>query len=112
MTQHDDTINLHHMLEHAIEAMQVTQGKTRADINNDRVLNLALARLLEIIGEAAGRVSKATREKIPQIPWADIVAMRNRLIHGYDQVDYDILWDAVQNDLPALVNELRKILPI
>lgn len=110
MTRHDDVMVLHDMLEHATEAMQITQGKTRGDITDNRLLNLALARLLEIIGEAAGRVSQSTREKVPQIPWAAIVAMRNRLIHGYDQVDCDILWDVVQNDLPPLVNELRKIL--
>jgi len=110
MTRHDDAIVLRHILDHAIEAMEITRGKTHVDLNNDRILNLALARLLEIIGEAAGRVSQATREKHPQISWVDIVAMRNRLIHGYDQVDLDVVWDVIQNDLPLLVNDLETIL--
>ncbi|HEY4759599.1 MAG TPA: HepT-like ribonuclease domain-containing protein [Thermoguttaceae bacterium] len=110
MTQHDDTIILSHMLEHAVEALQITQGKTRADVYDDRILNLALARLLEIIGEAASRVPQSTRDNVSQIPWNAIVAMRNRLTHGYDQVDLDIIWDVIQNDLPPLVEELRKIL--
>jgi uncharacterized protein with HEPN domain len=112
MTQHDDAIILRQILEHAEEALQIIKDKTRADVKDDRILNLALVRLLEIIGEAAGRVSKSRRETIPQIPWMEIVAMRNRLIHGYDQIDLNVVWDVIQNDLPPLVEELRKFLPI
>ena len=68
-----------------------------------------MTRLLEIVGEAAGRVSQPTRDQNPQIAWPGIVALRNRLIHGYDQVDCDILWAIVENDLPVLVRELRQI---
>jgi uncharacterized protein with HEPN domain len=112
MTQHDDSIILRQILEHAEEALQITKDKTHADVKDDRILNLALVRLLEIIGEAASRVSKSRGEIIPQIPWIEIVAMRNRLIHGYDQIDLNVVWDVVQNDLPPLVEELRKILPV
>jgi uncharacterized protein with HEPN domain len=112
MTRHDDLIVMRHILDHATEALQITQGKSREDLANDRILNLALIRLLEILGKAAGRISKSTRVKYSHIPWADIVAMRNRLIHGYDQVDLNILWDVIQNDLPPLVEELSKILPV
>jgi uncharacterized protein with HEPN domain len=110
MTQHDDRIILRQILDHAEEAMQITKGKTYPEIQNNRILNLALARLLEIIGEAAGRVAKSTREKNPRIPWTAIIAMRNRLIHGYDQVDLNIVWDVIKNDLPQLVDELQKTL--
>jgi uncharacterized protein with HEPN domain len=74
------------------------------------VFNLAMTRLLEIVGEAAGRVSQSTRDQLPQIAWVQIVGLRNRLIHGYDQVDCDILWKIVENDLSPLVSELEAIL--
>jgi uncharacterized protein with HEPN domain len=70
---------------------------------------LALTRLVEIIGEAANRVSEKTRQKNPQIPWPQIIGMRNRLIHGYDVVDLDLLWDTITNDLPPLVKSLQGI---
>jgi uncharacterized protein with HEPN domain len=106
MTQHNDAIALRHIREHTTEALQLAAGKTRADLDSDRMLNLSLTRLLEIIGEAATRVTAETRKNYPQIPWLAIVGMRNRLIHGYDQVDFDVLWDVVQNDLPPLLTEL------
>jgi uncharacterized protein with HEPN domain len=88
-------VRLRHMLDHAREAVSMVQGKTRVDLDTDRKLNLALVRLLEIIGEAAGRISKADRDRYSNIPWAEIVGLRNRLIHGYDEVDLDILWEIV-----------------
>jgi uncharacterized protein with HEPN domain len=73
----------------------MTRRKKRADLDQDRMLELALVRLMEIIGEAAGRVTPETRAQLPNLPWSDIVAMRNRLIHGYDSVDPDILWTTI-----------------
>jgi uncharacterized protein with HEPN domain len=70
-----------------------------------------MVRLIEIIGEAASRVSPATRKKYPRIPWRQITGMRNRLVHGYDQIDLDILWQTLGQDLQPLVQELRKIIP-
>jgi uncharacterized protein with HEPN domain len=107
MTQHNDAIALRHIREHTTEALQLASGKTRADLDSNRMLNLSLTRLLEIIGEAAARVTAETRKKYPQIPWTAVVGMRNRLIHGYDQLDFDVLWDVVQNDLPPLLAELN-----
>jgi len=107
MSHHDPMVRLRHMLSHAREAVAMTQGKARADLNSDRQLNLALVRLLEIVGEAAARVPVEEREKCPQIPWLDIVGLRNRLIHGYDSVDFDILWQIVQDDLPRLIQALE-----
>jgi len=79
------------MLEHAREAMQLVAGRNRSDLDTDRVLSLALVRLLEIVGEAATRVSSEARARHPAIPWSEIVSLRNRLIHGYDAVDMDVL---------------------
>ena len=98
------------MLDHAVEAVELARGRSRADLDADRTLNLAMTRLLEIVGEAAVRVSQATRDQYPGIPWSAIAGMRNRLIHGYDAVDLDILWEVVQNDLPELVAQLRGVL--
>ena len=86
-----------------------TRGK-RSELESDRMRQLALTRLIEIIGEAASRVSLSTRERYGQIPWLDIVGMRNRRIHGYDVVDLDLLWDTVEIDLSPLIDQLEAIL--
>jgi len=97
------------MLDAAREAAQMALGKTRADLDTDRPLNLSLVRLLEIVGEAASRVPVGERARYSGIPWVEIVGLRNRLIHGYDNVDFDILWEIVTQDLPPLIAELEKI---
>jgi uncharacterized protein with HEPN domain len=112
MTRRDDRIGLLHMLDHAVEAVQMIRGHTRGDLDRDRKLNLALVRLVEIIVEAATRVSPEGRHRHPGIPWLDIIGMRNRIIHGYDQVDFDILWDVIELHLPPLITELRRILDV
>ena len=107
MSRHSELVRLRHMLDHAREAVALVAGKTRADLSGNRLLQLGLVRLVEIIGEAAARVSKDWRAKCPMIPWDDVVAMRNKLIHGYDMVDLNILWDTVTDDLPRLIQELE-----
>jgi uncharacterized protein with HEPN domain len=98
------------MLDHALEAVAMTKGKIRADLDKDRQLNLALVRLLEIIGEAASRIPKEEQARYKDISWSEIISLRNRLIHGYDTVDFDILWQIVNQDLPGLIGSLRKVL--
>lgn len=98
------------MLDHTREAVAMVKGKTRQDLDSDRKLNLSLVRLLEIVGEAGNRISKQEREHYPDIPWSEIVGLRNRLIHGYDEVDFDILWQIVTQDLPPLAATLERIL--
>ncbi len=90
----------------------MVHGRTRAELDTDRQLNLSLVRLLEIVGEAAGRVPAEERVRHPDIPWPEIVGLRNRLIHGYgyDSVDFDILWQILSNDLPPLIAALEKAL--
>ena len=97
------------MRDHAREAMILLSGKSRADLEADRVLSLAVVRLLEILGEAARRVPSEMQQLHPSIPWSYIIGMRNRLIHGYDRVDLDIVWSVVVADLPSLVAELEGI---
>ncbi len=110
MSKRDPDLALQQILVHAQEAVSIAEGKTRTDLDSDRLLNLALTRLVEIIGEAANRISENVRSKYPQIPWQQMIGARNRLIHGYDNVDFDILWTIIQTDLPDLVVQLRKIL--
>jgi len=110
MSQHDERVWLRHMLDYGQEAVALIRSKQRADLESDHVLELALTRLLEIIGEAANRVSQETQQRYPQIPWRQIVGLRNRLIHGYDAVDLDILWDIVRHDLPELIAVLERII--
>jgi uncharacterized protein with HEPN domain len=110
MTRHDDRIRFQYMLDHSREAVALASKRTRADLDQDRMLELSLVRLLEIIGEAANRVSQDSRERFPDIPWLQIGGMRNRLIHGYDEIDLEILWDSVKHDLPSLIEKLSEII--
>jgi len=110
MSRRDRLMALRHMLDHAREAVELAQGKTREDLDADRLLNLALVRLLEIVGEAAGRVAQEVRARHTEVPWPQIVSLRNRLIHGYDSVDFDILWQIVTADLPPLITALEVII--
>jgi uncharacterized protein with HEPN domain len=109
MTRHDDLVRLRHMLEHAREAVSMVAGKEREDLRTERMLELALVRLIEIIGEAAARVSLEGQLEYSSIPWRQVVGMRNRLVHGYDKVDLDVLWDTIEDDLPPLIAELERV---
>jgi len=98
------------MLEAAREAESFVRGRDRTELGRDRMLAFALVRCIEIIGEAGARVNAETRQKHPAVPWANIVAMRNRLIHAYFDIDLDRVWDTVAHDLPFLISELEKVL--
>ncbi len=110
MSERNSNIALRQMLEHAQEAATLCQNKKRSDLDQDRLLELALVRLLEIIGEAANRVPQAEQAAHPEIPWAQIVGLRNRLIHGDDAIDLDIVWQIIQQDLPPLITALQEII--
>ena len=105
----DDLVRLRHMLDSAMEAVGLIRGKSRADLDTNRILSLALVRLLEIVGEAASKVTAATREQTPNIPWSQIVSLRHRLIHGYDTINMDIFWKILADDLPPLIDQLEKL---
>ncbi len=105
----DDLIRLRHMLDAAKEAIALAAGKSRDEIETERMLNLSLVRLIEIVGEAADHVSAEFRLNHSSIPWKEIIGMRHRLIHGYDNIDYALLYQTIQEDLPALVALLEEI---
>lgn len=104
-----DIIRVKHMRNAAKEALSFIQNKTRDDLINDRQLALSLIKEIEIIGEAANKVSQEFRKKHPDIPWDIIIATRNRLIHGYFDIDYDIVWSTVKDELPKLIKSLAKL---
>jgi uncharacterized protein with HEPN domain len=107
----DDVTRLKHMLEAAQTAIVFMAGENRASLDGDRKLVFAVVRAVEIIGEAASRVSEDVRAENPQIPWAAIVGMRNRLVHAYFDVDLDQVWSTITDDLPSLITALQEILP-
>ena len=100
------------MLEMANKAQKIASVRARIDLDTDDTLHLALARAIEIMGEAASKVSSDFQLTALQIPWAKIIAMRNRLIHAYFDINLDVLWITITNDLPPLIMELEKILSI
>ena len=111
MARHDPLVRLRHMLDYSREAVEMAKGKTADELSKNRQLNLALTHLVELIGEAASQIPRNVQACYRAIPWPKIVSMRNRLIHGYDFVDYDILWDTINSDLPPLIEILEKIIP-
>jgi len=105
----DDAIRVRHMIDAAREALFFAKDKNRQNLSSDRMLTLSLIKSIEIIGEAASTVTEETRNQYPDIPWRDIVGMRNRLIHVYFDIDLDRVWDTITDDLPGLIAQLEKI---
>jgi len=105
----DDEIRLRHVLDAASEAVDFTKGHRRADLDTDRKLSLSLVRLLEVIGEAARGITMEFRREHSEFPWKSMIGMRDRLIHGYFDVNLDVIWETVTNDLPPLIDKLKKI---
>ena len=109
MTQHDDRITLRQMLNLATEAVELAKDHSLEDFTKDRLWCLAMERLVLNVGEASNRLSDATQQQLPQIPWAQIAAFRNRIVHGYDSVDYNRVWQILRVDVPSLISELEKL---
>lgn len=105
----EDSVRIQHMIDAAESAMRFIQGRSRADLDNDEMLRFALTRAIEIVGEAAGKVSVEARSASPQVPWAEVAGMRNRLVHAYFDVDPDILWRTAQQAIPELLAQLKAI---
>ncbi len=108
--QSEDLVRMGHMLDYAREALTFAAAKSRSDLYEDRMLVLALTKAIEVVGEAAVNISREYRDRHPDIPWKQIIGMRNRLIHAYVGVDLDVLWHTVTDDLPPLIRSLEKIL--
>lgn len=105
--QADDAVRVQHMIDAIAEAMEFVGALSRGDLESDKMLQYALVPAVEAIAEAAGKVSAEGHAKLPLLPWAAIIGMRNRLVHAYFDVDLDILWVTATKALP----ELRVQLP-
>lgn len=107
--RNEDVVRLAHMIEAAESAIQFVSGRDRSDLDTDRMLLFAVVRAIEIVGEAASRITHETCASEPAIPWHAIVGMRNRLIHAYFEVNSQIVWETVTVEIPALLPLLRTL---
>lgn len=105
-----DLIRLKHMLDSSKAALSFVRKRTRKSLDTNRLLVSAIIRELEILGEAAGKISQTTKDKFPKLPWKQLVGMRNRLIHAYFDVDHDVVWKTVKDYLPNFCKELESII--
>lgn len=104
-----DLVRVRHMLDAAREVQDFVAGHTREDLDRDRLLVRGVTKSIEIIGEAASQVSPPFRAAHPEIPWRNATTMRNRLVHGYFDIDLDIVWSTAKVDIPALVPLLETL---
>jgi uncharacterized protein with HEPN domain len=107
MTEQDDSAYIGHMLDMAQKAVAKIADKSRLDFDTNEDLQIVVTHLIQVIGEAASRVSRQTRREHPEIPWNEIVGMRHRVVHDY----MDIVWDVACNKLPRLIELLRPLVP-
>ena len=106
----EDEVRLRHMLDAAREAVAFSAGRTRSELDTDRMYYRATVNCIQEIGEAANRVSDPTRATLPAVPWRQIVGMRNFIVHVYFAVKNDYVWDVVARDLGPLIDTLAEAL--
>ncbi len=107
----DDWIYAGHMLDMSRKAVNAVGMKSRDDYNDDEILRMGLTHFIQVIGEAARKVSAEFQATHPQIPWHEIIGTRHRIVHDYMNVDEDLVWEVVTHDLPTLISRLEKIIP-
>ena len=105
----DDRVRILHMVEACEALLRFTAGRERSALALDEMLLFAVVRAVEIVGEAASKVTEETREKHRHIPWRAIVGMRNRLVHAYFEIDMDMVWVASTQEIPVLLSQLRPL---
>ena len=107
--QAEDRIRLQHMLDAARAVARFIDARDKADLEHDDMLRFALVYAIQTIGEAARQVSDVTQQALPQIPWRQMIGMRNRLVHGYIDVDLDLLWTTCTDAVPTLAKQLEHV---
>ena len=106
---HRDAIHLADIIKSARMIQEYVSGASRQNFLGNNQLQDSVIRRFEIIGEAAGRVSQRLRDGSPDVPWSEMRGMRNRVIHRYDDIDMDIVWDTVEQDIPRLITQLERL---
>jgi len=109
-TQRDDSVYLKHIRDAVAKIQVYVKGVSKSSFKRETLIQDAVIRQIEIIGEAAKRVSEKTRSENVQIPWQDISGMRNKLIHDYFGVDIEKVWLTVRKDIPLLKKQINRIL--
>ncbi len=109
MSTLDNKTRLLHILNAASKAVKLVENKSFQELEEDEVLTLALVKLIEIVGEASSRLSKEFQAEHPEIPWSGIIGMRNRLVHAYFDINLKVIWQTTQEDLPALIEQLKQL---
>jgi uncharacterized protein with HEPN domain len=110
MSKHDDFVRLRHMLDAAKEVIGFTTGATLEEFEQDRKLQLAVVQLIEVLGEASKQVSAGFREQHPEVDWRSIARSRDRLIHGYDTIVLEVVWQICREEMPELIVQLNSLL--
>jgi uncharacterized protein with HEPN domain len=110
MRRFDDTARLGHIYDAICAIETYVNGVEKTAFLNNNMMQDAVMRQIEIIGEAAGRISDELQEKHPGLPWLEMRAIRNKIVHDYLEINTDIIWDTVHNDLPTLKVQVRKLL--
>lgn len=105
----DDQDRRVHMIEAGETVLRFMAGRSRTDLDQDEMLRFAVVRAIEIIGEAASKITPTTQAAYADLPWPAIIGMRNRLVHAYFDIDTDILWVAVTQEVPALLSQLKSL---
>lgn len=106
----DDRLTLEQMLDTVQRIRGVIRGRSREAFEGDEIRQLALLHLIQLLGEAASRISAEFRDRHPEFPWGQMVGMRNRIVHGYDAVDPDIVWRVATDDLEPVLAALERAL--
>lgn len=106
-----ELIRIRHMIEAAQTALQFMTGRQRADLDSDSMLLFAVVQAIQVVGEAATHISLDTRTATPSVPWARIIGMRNRLVHGYADINHEVVWKTATEEIPAVLPLLTPLLP-
>ena len=107
----EDRVRVRHMIEAGEAVAEFISGRQRADLDSDRMLLFAVVRAIEVLGEAASKVSEDVRRAGAPIPWNAIVGMRNRVVHAYWDIDAETVWKTATEEVPGLLPQLRSLLP-
>src|SRR5271169_1522579 len=102
MNKHDPKFTLRQISDFARRSQELCAGRSAAELASDWRIGLAFERVMEVLGEAVKRLPSEQLDRYPAVPWKLVAGMRDRVSHGYDAVDYSILWDTVHNDVPGL----------